>query len=63
MEKHESQKDYTKGFGGKYGLQTDRVDKAAVGFDTDEGHIGTTYDKEKPVVAGKPFVYSFYAFV
>lgn len=25
--------DYTKGFGGKFGIQTDRVDKSAVGFD------------------------------
>lgn len=25
--------DYSKGFGGKFGIQTDRVDKSAVGFD------------------------------
>lgn len=25
--------DYTSGFGGKFGVQTDRVDKAAVGWD------------------------------
>lgn len=55
VEKHESQKDYVKGFGGKFGLQTDRVDKAAVGFDADQGPVGTTYDKQKPVVAGKCF--------
>uniref|UniRef100_A0A8C2FC01 Cortactin n=1 Tax=Cyprinus carpio TaxID=7962 RepID=A0A8C2FC01_CYPCA len=32
-EKHESQKDYTKGFGGKFGVETDKVDKSAVGFE------------------------------
>ncbi|NXK98643.1 SRC8 protein, partial [Formicarius rufipectus] len=32
-EKHPSQKDYSSGFGGKYGVQADRVDKSAVGFD------------------------------
>jgi cortactin len=33
VEKHASQKDYSEGFGGKFGLQKDRVDKSAVGFD------------------------------
>ncbi|KFM80081.1 Src substrate protein p85, partial [Stegodyphus mimosarum] len=32
MEKHPSQKDYTLGFGGKYGVLTDRQDKCAVGW-------------------------------
>lgn len=32
-EKHESQKDYAKGFGGKFGVETDKVDKSAVGFE------------------------------
>ena len=27
VEKHASQKDYTTGFGGKFGVQSDRVDK------------------------------------
>ncbi len=33
VEKHESQKDYKSGFGGQFGVQTDRVDKSAVGWD------------------------------
>ncbi|MGH0142081.1 UNVERIFIED_CONTAM: hypothetical protein FKN15_075366 [Acipenser sinensis] len=33
LEKHESQKDYSKGFGGKYGVEMDKVDKSAVGFE------------------------------
>lgn len=33
---HQSQKDNKIGFGGKYGVQTDRVDKSAVGFDYHE---------------------------
>ncbi|XP_055378063.1 src substrate cortactin [Condylostylus longicornis] len=33
VEKHDSQKDYSKGFGGKFGVQKDRVDKSAVGWD------------------------------
>lgn len=52
MEKHESQTDGSKGFGGKFGVQTDRQDAAAVGFDEEQGHVGTTYEKDKPVVAG-----------
>lgn len=30
---HVSQKDAAKGFGGKFGVQKDRVDQSAVGFD------------------------------
>lgn len=33
LEKHASQKDYSEGFGGKFGLSKDRMDKSAVGFD------------------------------
>jgi cortactin len=33
VEKHDSQKDYKTGFGGKFGVQTDRVDKSAVGWE------------------------------
>lgn len=33
---HESQKDHSAGFGGKYGKQTDRVDKSAVGWEHHE---------------------------
>nr|CAI5819252.1 unnamed protein product [Callosobruchus analis] len=33
VEKHESQKDYKAGFGGKFGVQLDRQDKSAVGWD------------------------------
>ena len=28
--------DYSKGFGGKYGVETDKVDKSAVGWDHHE---------------------------
>jgi hypothetical protein len=52
VEKHESQVDGSKGFGGKFGVQTDRQDAAAVGFDEEQGHVGTTYEKDKPVIAG-----------
>ena len=36
LSKHGSQTDAAKGFGGKYGVQQDRVDKAAVGWDHKE---------------------------
>lgn len=36
MEKHASQKDYAKGFGGKFGVQEDRKDKSAVGWEYKE---------------------------
>lgn len=35
-EKHESQKDYAKGFGGKFGVDKDRQDKSALGWDYQE---------------------------
>lgn len=34
--KHESQKDYKTGFGGQFGVQSDRQDKSAVGWDHHE---------------------------
>lgn len=33
MEKHESHKGYSKDFGGEYGIDKDKVDKSAVGFE------------------------------
>ena len=33
LEQHESQKDYKTGFGGQFGVQRDRVDKAALGWE------------------------------
>lgn len=36
VEKHASQKDYSEGFGGKFGVQKDRVDKSAVDWDHKE---------------------------
>ena len=30
LQQHESQKDYSKGFGGKFGVQTDRKDEVSV---------------------------------
>lgn len=33
VEKHGSQKDYSSGFGGKYGVEVDKQDKSAVGWD------------------------------
>lgn len=33
IEKHASQKDYASGFGGKFGVQSDRQDASAVGWD------------------------------
>lgn len=30
VEKHVSQKDYSAGFGGKFGVQTDRIDKVRI---------------------------------
>ena len=52
VEKHESQKDYSKGFGGKFGVQTDRQDASAVGFDHSQNYVGTNYEKNQPIVTG-----------
>lgn len=51
--KHGSQVAGLKGFGGKFGVQTDRKDAAVVGFDEGQGHVDTTYEKYQPVIAGK----------
>lgn len=54
--------DYTKGFGGKFGVQSDRQDATAVGFDEETGYVGTVYEKDKPVVSGRSQleVFSFF---
>lgn len=53
---HESQVDHKKGFGGKFGVQTDRMDKSAAPFDDEsDTKVGTTYTKVKPDIgAAKP---------
>lgn len=47
-QKHESQTDHKIGFGGKFGVQTDRMDKSAVTFDEEPQKVGTVYSKVKP---------------
>jgi cortactin len=49
VDKHASQKDYSEGFGGKFGVSKDRMDKSAVGFDykeKTEKHISQTDHKK-----------------
>lgn len=47
--------DYAKGFGGKFGVETDKVDKSAVGFEYQgkterhESQKGLYHDKNGPV--------------
>lgn len=36
------------GFGGKFGVQTDRMDKSAVSFKEQTEAVGTNYTKAKP---------------
>lgn len=36
------------GFGGKFGVQTDRVDKSAHDFDEQPERVGTNYEKSRP---------------
>lgn len=43
--------DHKKGFGGKFGVESDRFDKSAVGFQDQGGKIGTNYLKTKPDIA------------
>lgn len=47
-QKHESQTDHKIGFGGKFGVQTDRMDKSAVTFNDEPSRVGTNYSKTKP---------------
>ena len=51
---HASQLDAAKGFGGKYGVQKDRVDKSALGWDHLEKlgvHASQTGDRSYPSVS------------
>ncbi|XP_053183355.1 LOW QUALITY PROTEIN: src substrate cortactin-like [Scomber japonicus] len=49
LAKHESQKDYSKGFGGKFGVQNDRMDKRWTFEDVEKPT--SSYQKTKPVEA------------
>jgi hypothetical protein len=43
--------DYSKGFGGKYGVESDKKDKSAIGFERESEHVipvGTNYKPTKP---------------
>lgn len=51
-QKHESQTDHKIGFGGKFGVQTDRMDKSASSFNEEPDKVGTVYTKPKPDIAG-----------
>ena len=50
MEDHQSQKDYRVGFGGKFGVQKDRQDKSAVGWEHREDLA--KHDSQKDYAAG-----------
>ena len=41
--------DYKAGFGGKFGIQKDRVDKSAIAsYDEQKDRIGTNYERTRP---------------
>ncbi len=42
------QTDYAKGFGGKFGVQSDRVDKTAHTYEEEPEKVGTNYEKTRP---------------
>jgi hypothetical protein len=42
------QTDYAKGFGGKFGVQSDRVDKTAHTYEEEPERVGTNYEKYRP---------------
>ena len=50
LSQHSSQKDYSQGFGGKYGVQTDRKDESAVGFDHQEALVKHESQKGRRVL-------------
>lgn len=43
---------YLQGFGGKFGVQSDRMDKSAHKFEEKQDGVGTNYQKTKPDVQG-----------
>ena len=52
LSKHESQTDAAKGFGGKYGVQKDRQDKAAGGYD-DMEEVKSSYKTDRGGARGQ----------
>jgi len=53
---YESKPGFSYGYGGKFGVQTDRMDKSAVGFDdvTAKSNHSSVPKYEKPAIASKP---------
>jgi len=45
LSKHESQTDYSAGFGGKFGVQSDRKDKSALGWNEPQKETGNRSSK------------------
>jgi len=55
LHQHQSQTDHSKGFGGKFGVQTDRVDRSAHDFNEQPERVGTKYEKSRPDIgSAKP---------
>lgn len=55
IEPNRSINPYLQGFGGKFGVQNDRMDRSAVGFQENPDKIGTNYTKTKPDIgSAKP---------
>ena len=49
--------DYKAGFGGKFGIQKDRVDKSAVkSYEETNEKVGTNYEKTRPDGKFKHFI-------
>lgn len=46
---HPSQVDHKKGFGGKFGVESDKVDRSAAGYGDRNESVGTNYEKAKPM--------------
>lgn len=47
MPKHSSQTDHSNGFGGKFGIEKTRQDKAAAGFEEQPEVVGTNYQRTR----------------
>jgi hypothetical protein len=52
---------FVQGFGGRFGVQSDRVDKSAHDFNEQPERVGTNYEKPKPDIGEVEMVLMCYA--
>ena len=55
--------DYAHGFGGRFGVQEDRMDKSAHKFEEEQNIVSTNYERTTPEVDGSYTNFFFHSLV